>query len=97
MQVLLLLPPERWYGRAELPADGQGQSTAPEPVDEPVEVGVAARKKAWTRLLAKIYEVDPFLCPNCGGKMAVIAVIQDPEEVRGIIRCLAGKGRGPPK
>jgi len=25
-----------------------------------------------------------------------IAVIQDPAEIRGIIACLAGKGRGPP-
>jgi len=34
-----------------------------------------------------------FLCPECGGKMVAIAVIQDPAEIRGIIACLAGKGR----
>ncbi|MEI6388971.1 MAG: hypothetical protein WCQ50_20355, partial [Spirochaetota bacterium] len=58
-----------------------------------------ARREALgeVRLLAKVYEADPFLCPECGGKMAVIAVIQDPAEIRGIIACLAGKGRGPPR
>jgi hypothetical protein len=70
--------PDRWYGRVELPADGQGQAGVPEPVDEPVEIGAAARKKAWARLLAKVYEVDPFLCPKCGGRMAVIAVTYSP-------------------
>jgi hypothetical protein len=55
------------------------------------------KKKAWAGLLAKIYEVNPFLCPECGGKMAVIAVIQGSVEIRGIIACLAGKGRGPPQ
>ena len=54
--------PERWYGRAPPdPAAGgmRGQATAAEPLDEPVEVGAAARKKAWARLLAKIYGVNP--------------------------------------
>ena len=89
--------PERWYGRAQIPVAKPASAEADTPVaDDAVEVGAAARKKAWARLLAKVYEVDPFLCPECGGKMAVIAVIQDLAEIRGIIACLAGKGRGPP-
>ena len=70
---------------------------APELLDELVEVGAAARKQAWALLLAKIYGVNPFRCPNCGATMTVIAVIQDPEEIRGIIRCFAGKERGSPE
>lgn len=89
--------PERWYGRAQMPAGKPSPAEVDMTAGEAVEVGAAARKKAWARLLAKVYEVDPFLCPECGGKMAVIAVIQDPVEIRGIIACLAGKGRGPPR
>ncbi|MEI6389228.1 MAG: hypothetical protein WCQ50_21695 [Spirochaetota bacterium] len=90
--------PERWYGRAQIPVAKPASTEADTPVaDDAVEVGAAARKKAWARLLAKVYEVDPFLCPECGGKMAVIAVIQNPAEIRGISACLAGKGRGPPQ
>lgn len=55
----------------------------PNKAGQGVEVGAAARKKAWARLPAKVYEVDPILCPNCGGKMAVIAVIRLITEPRG--------------
>ena len=33
------------------------------------EVEINARKRAWVRLLAKVYEVDPFVCPKCGAEM----------------------------
>ncbi len=42
-------------------------------------------KQAWARLLAKVYEVDPFVCPRCGSEMKVIAVIQDTEEIKKIL------------
>jgi len=40
------------------------------------------------RLIQKIYEVDPLICPQCGHEMKVIAVITDPHEVRKILACL---------
>ena len=91
--------PESWYGRAQIPTDDDPASVelAPTLGEGAVEVGAVARKKAWAWLLAKVYEVDPFLCPECGGTMSVIAVIQDPAEIRGIIACLAQKPRGPPR
>ena len=39
------------------------------------------RKQSWARLLRKIYEVDPFLCPKCNGHMRVVAIIQEPEDL----------------
>jgi hypothetical protein len=27
--------------------------------------------KSWARLLKKIYEVDPLICPKCGGDMRI--------------------------
>jgi len=89
--------PSHWYGHAQVPASEAASPADGLPSDEPVEIGAAAGKKAWARLLAKIYEADPFLCPNCGGRMAVIAVIQDVAAIQDIIGCLAGKGRGPPR
>jgi adenine-specific DNA methylase len=29
--------------------------------------------KSWARLIKKIYEVDPLVCPRCGGQMRIIA------------------------
>jgi len=37
------------------------------------------------RLIWKVYEVDPLLCPRCGGRMKVIAVIERPAVVRQIL------------
>jgi hypothetical protein len=60
------------------------------------EVDIDARKRAWTRLLAKVYEVDPLVCPKCGADMKVIAVIEDPDELKRILRHLVKIGRSPP-
>ena len=48
-----------------------------EPLDDGEEVTVDARKRAGARLLAKVYEIDPLVCPKCGHEMKVVAIIQD--------------------
>ena len=35
------------------------------------------RRRSWARLLRRIYEVDPLVCP-CGGELKIISVITDP-------------------
>ena len=55
--------------------------------------------KSWARLIQKIYEVDPLICPKCGGKMKIIAFIEDYGVVRKILDYLGiyelKRGRGP--
>jgi hypothetical protein len=63
---------------------------------EPTTVSHAACRSAWARLIAKVYEIDPLLCPRCGSEMRPIAVITDPAEVRTILRHLLKIGRAPP-
>ena len=36
-----------------------------------------AARRSWARLIKKIYEVDPLLCPECGGDMRIIAFIEE--------------------
>jgi hypothetical protein len=43
------------------------------------------RKQSWARLLQKVYEVDPFICPKCQGTMSVVAIIEDPKKLDKII------------
>ena len=38
------------------------------------------RKASWARLIQKVYEVDPLVCP-CGGRLRPIALIDDPEVI----------------
>jgi len=33
--------------------------------------------KGWAEMIRKVYEVDPMLCPQCGGQMRVIAFLTD--------------------
>ena len=53
-------------------------------------------RKAWARMLAKIYEINPYTCPKCGSDMKVIAVIQDSFEIKKILRHLKKVDRAPP-
>ena len=42
-------------------------------------------RRNWARLIQKIYEVDPLVCPKCQGAMRVIGSIEDPSVIRAII------------
>jgi len=53
-------------------------------------------RSAWARLIAKVYEVDPLICPRCGSEMKLIAIITNPSEVGTILRHLLKIGRAPP-
>jgi len=35
-------------------------------------------RRTWARMIKKIYEVDPLICPRCGFPMRVLSVIEDP-------------------
>ena len=48
-----------------------------------------------TRLIRKVYEADPLMCPKCQGLMRVIALIEDPALVRAILARLPRSARRP--
>ena len=45
-------------------------------------------RRTWARLLRKVFEVDPLLCPRCGGELKVVSVIADPRVVDRILKHL---------
>jgi len=57
--------------------------------------------KSWARLIKKIYEVDPLVCPKCGGKMRIIALLEDYNVIKKILDWLGidefRRDRPPPK
>lgn len=61
---------------------------------EPKDVSLADAQRRWADLLRRICEVDPLLCPTCGGAMRVIAPIQEPKVIDKIVRHLRAKGPG---
>jgi hypothetical protein len=44
-----------------------------------------ASRRSWARLIQKVYEVDPLLCPKCGHELKVIAVITEPGKYRHLL------------
>ena len=77
--------PEGW--KASQPTKSTSEELGYEPLSaNEEEVETNARKRAWARLLAKVYEVDPLLCPKCGAEMKAIAIIEDRDEIKHILR-----------
>ena len=40
-----------------------------------------ATSRSWARLIKKIYEIDPLVCPKCGSSMKIKAFVTEPKEV----------------
>lgn len=49
---------------------------------------------AWARLIAKVYQVDPLRCRRCGGKLQIVAYINDHFTIKKILDHL---GLSPPE
>jgi hypothetical protein len=47
-----------------------------------------AARSRWARLLARIYEIFPLRCPDCGSEMRILAFLTDPDPIGAILRCL---------
>ena len=41
-----------------------------------------ASRQTWARLIQKVYEIDPLICPKCSLKMRIVAAINDPGECK---------------
>ena len=47
-----------------------------------------AFRKSWARLIQKICEVDPLVCPKCQESMQIISFIEDPSVILDILNHL---------
>jgi hypothetical protein len=53
------------------------------------------RRLSWAQLLKRVFAVDAFQC-DCGGRMRILAAIDQPEIARAILDCLGLSSRAPP-
>jgi hypothetical protein len=53
-------------------------------------------RSAWNGLIAKVSEIEPMVCPQCGSQIKLIAVNTNPFEVTTILRHLDKIGWAPP-
>lgn len=96
----------RYYGYYSNVARGKRKKAAADdtiPCIQESEMTDRGFRRNWARLIQKIYEVDPLICPKCSGAMHVIAFIEVPDVIRKILKHLglwdvkrASRPRAPP-
>ncbi len=67
---------------------GEGDAGAPPAPDK--------RRYAWADLLRRVFAFEVLDCPECGGRLRIIAAIHPPEPTRAILECLGLPSRAPP-
>jgi hypothetical protein len=71
----------------------QVQTPLPASTEPPLKSAVS---RSWARLIKKVYEVDPLLCPKCGSPMKIKAFITTPKEVARLMENLQLPNFHPP-
>jgi len=54
------------------------------------------RNYSWAQLLHRVFEFDVLNCPRCGGRMRILAAINQAEAIQKILDCLGLPARPPP-
>jgi hypothetical protein len=85
---------KRLVVEAQASLEDSPYSPLPASIVEPLSK--RAVSKSWARLIKKIYEVDPLICPKCGSNMKIKAFITQPSEVATIMANLQLPNFHPP-
>jgi hypothetical protein len=90
----------RYYGHYSNRSRGaRREHPAPEAsstVDEDLTPEGRIRRRSWARLLRRIFEVDPLLCPRCDVEMKIVSVLTEPSVVDRIVRHMVTTGKTSP-
>ncbi len=62
------------YVSAKL-AVGTARSVKDDTEDERKKPGSSAYRLSWSSLLARVFQIDVFICPACSGKTKIIAFV----------------------
>ena len=84
-------PPVRYYGYFSNKSRGMRKKADADdtiPTIMPNEMSGRVAKQNWARLIQKIYEVDPLICPKCNGQMKIISIIDDFDIIEQILKHL---------
>ncbi|MES9901458.1 MAG: transposase [Sedimenticola sp.] len=98
---------EQVTNRAGQPVTGESVVSADKPkaVESEEPAASCLFVSIWAMMLARIYEINPLVCPRCGGEMRIIAFITEREPVGRILRHIGepdsapeiSPARGPPE
>jgi hypothetical protein len=80
-------PAEEAPAEEDVPVGGD----TPVPGDDLSEREARSRR-SWARMIRRLYEVDPLVCPRCGDELKIVSVITDPVVVDQILEHPERKG-----
>jgi hypothetical protein len=80
-------PPEESLGAA--------QARRSERLTRRPRIGLAGERASWAELLRRVFGVDAYRCPGCGGRLALRTVVVNPPATTKIMRDLE-RAQGPP-
>jgi len=63
---------------------------------EPQQLELEKKNIPWAKLLARVFNIDVETCIKCGGKMKIIAAIEDPKVIKKILEHLRLPTKLPP-
>jgi hypothetical protein len=89
----VLAPNAPWRREVVARAESEGSTVEPgtpsTPADDQREAAMADRARpryrAWAELMRRAFEADVLVCPRCGGRMTVLATIEDPAVIERIL------------
>jgi hypothetical protein len=96
----VLAPHAAWRARV-VAYDGAARGEAPiagtvttEASDEP-PAAAKARHWGWAALMSRAFEIDVLACSRCGGRLRLLATVDDPDAIRAILAAVAAsRGEG---
>lgn len=91
----ILAPAAKWRASV-VPAPAATQSEPPCDCENGAGAKTPRRNYAWALLMARVFEVDVLECPDCKGRLRILAAIHPPENTRKILDCLDLPTRAPP-
>jgi len=91
----LLAPHARWrshvvrYGRPGPDVHARERDASP-------RAAGTAGAWTWAALMRRVFDLDVLACPRCGGRLRVLATVQDPRAVQAILAYRARSGTPAP-
>ncbi len=69
-------------------ASQEGAHEMPQHNSDSSEEFARERRRSWARLIKRVYEADPLVCPRCFGPLKIISLISDVPAIEKILRHL---------
>ena len=77
----------RYYGLYSNAHRGKMRKRGGDPFHPPIieDETPFVPSRGWAEMIKKVYQIDPLICPQCGGRMTIISFIEDHKVIDKII------------